>query len=133
MYLFRSLDGVGGNATAEEKTSAETLTTSKPKSTEITESKASKEEKRPAKESETDSSFVRPLQQNQEDQQRHEHRAFIVSLPVATASSSISTITRVRRDMVFFFLNKKLILISIHFISIISYYLCAHVICVKYT
>ncbi|KAF3424340.1 hypothetical protein E2986_12244 [Frieseomelitta varia] len=98
MYLFRSLDVLGGNVTAEEKISAETLTISEPKSTD---SKAGKKEteKRPAKIPETDSSFEQPLQQNQENQQRHEHRASTESVPVATASSTISTITRVCRDM----------------------------------
>ncbi|KAK1124151.1 hypothetical protein K0M31_007175 [Melipona bicolor] len=88
-----SLDVLGGNVTAEEKTSAETFTMSKPKSTE---SKGGKKEteKRPAKEPETDSSFEQPLQQNQENQQRREHRTSVESVPVATASSSISTITR---------------------------------------
>lgn len=96
MYLFRSLDVLGGNVTAEEKT----LTMSKTKSTD---SKAGKKEteKRLAEEPETDSSFEQPLQQNQENQQRHEHRASIESVPVVTASSSISTITRVCQDMVF--------------------------------
>ncbi|KAK9306671.1 hypothetical protein QLX08_002746 [Tetragonisca angustula] len=86
-----SLDVLVGNVTAEEKTSAETLTMSKPKSTN---SKAGRKEteKRPTEI--PDSSFEQPLQQNQENQQRDERRASIESVPVATASSTVSTTTR---------------------------------------
>ena len=71
---------------------------SKPKSTD---SKAGRKEteKRPTEI--PDSSFEQPLQQNQENQQRDERRASIESVPVATASSTVSTTTRVCRDVVF--------------------------------
>ncbi|XP_043515989.1 ras-specific guanine nucleotide-releasing factor 2-like isoform X4 [Frieseomelitta varia] len=80
---------------AEEKTPTESPTTSMAKPAEITESKTSKEEKQ--KEPESDSSSVQTPQKsipNQQNQQRYQHRASIVSAPAATArSSSISTIT----------------------------------------